>query len=220
MDFNIAEAIPKLAMFFPAFLFALCFHEYAHGWMAKKFGDDTAESMGRLTMNPVAHADLIGTIILPIFAIVTGAPLFGWAKPVPVNPRNLKNPKTDMFWVAFAGPLSNVLLAVVGAVIMVAGVGYITNPETQQTFMRFFHIFIFFNILLAVFNMIPLHPLDGGKVIQRFIPESWNRALEENQGTLQIILLVFFIGGGFRYLAAPIEYMQSNLIRGVINLFG
>ena len=135
MSFDIAAAIPKLAMFFPAFLFALCFHEYAHGWMAKKFGDDTAEHMGRLTMNPIAHADVIGTIVLPIFAIVTGAPLFGWAKPVPVNPRNLKNPKTDMFWVAFAGPLSNVLLAVVGAVIMVVGVSYIKDPTTQQTFM-------------------------------------------------------------------------------------
>ena len=219
MSFDLAAAIPKLAMFFPAFLFALCFHEYAHGWMAKKFGDDTAEAMGRLTMNPVAHADIIGTIVLPIFAIVTGAPLFGWAKPVPVNPRNLKNPRTDMFWVAFAGPLSNVLLAVVGAVIMVVGVGYIDSPETQKTFMRFFDIFIFFNILLAIFNMIPLHPLDGGKVLQRFIPDSWNRSLEANQGVLQMVLLVFFIGGGFQYLAAPIQFMQSSLMRGVIGLF-
>lgn len=219
MSFDLAAAIPKLAMFFPAFLFALCFHEYAHGWMAKKFGDNTAEAMGRLTMNPIAHADVIGTLVLPIFAIVTGAPLFGWAKPVPVNPRNLKNPVKDMFWVAFAGPLSNVLLAVVGAFIMVAGVGYIKDPTTQQTFMRFFDIFIFFNILLAIFNMIPLHPLDGGKVLQRFIPESWNRSLEQNQGTLQIILLVFFIGGGFKYLAAPIQFMQNSLIKGVLGLF-
>ena len=151
MGIDLAEAIPKLAMFFPAFLFALCFHEYAHGWVAKKFGDDTAEHMGRLTMNPMAHADMLGTFVLPIFAIVTGAPLFGWAKPVPVNTRNLKDPVKDMFWVAFAGPLSNILLAVVGAVVMIVGVGFISTPATQQTFMRFFDIFIFMLFMLISF---------------------------------------------------------------------
>ncbi len=109
----------KLGLFFVPFLFALCFHEFAHGLVAKWRGDNTAERMGRLTLNPMAHADILGTFILPISSIVFGIPLFfGWAKPVPVDPRNLKNVRTDMFWIALAGPASNVLLAIVSAAIL------------------------------------------------------------------------------------------------------
>ena len=110
----IATAFLAVKYFIP-FLFALCFHEYAHGWVAKLRGDRTAEIMGRLTLNPLAHADMIGTVILPLVSIVSGIPFFGWAKPVPVDARNLKNPKVDMFWIAAAGPLSNLLLALIGA---------------------------------------------------------------------------------------------------------
>ena len=111
------EIAVKVGLFFIPFLFALCFHEFAHGFVAKLRGDNTAEIMGRLTMNPLAHVDWVGTVGLPIVSIITGLPLFGWAKPVPVNPRNLKDPKNDMFWVALAGPLSNILLFLVGLVL-------------------------------------------------------------------------------------------------------
>jgi Zn-dependent protease len=112
---NFVEIGHKLALFYVPFLFALCFHEFAHGWIAKTRGDNTAELMGRLTLNPMAHADMIGTFALPIMAIVFSVPIFfGWAKPVPVNIRNLKNPRVDMFWIALAGPASNILLAVLG----------------------------------------------------------------------------------------------------------
>lgn len=110
---NLVEIVGKVAGTFIPFLFALSFHEFAHGWVAKKRGDRTAEQLGRLTLNPFAHADLVGTFILPLMGILSGWAMFGWAKPVPVNPRNLKDPKNDMFWVAAAGPLSNFLLAVV-----------------------------------------------------------------------------------------------------------
>ncbi len=219
MDIDLVSALPRIAMFFPVFLFSLCFHEYAHGWMAKRLGDDTAEQMGRLSMNPVVHADILGTIVLPLFSLLSGYALFGWAKPVPVNPRNFKSPEKDMFWVAFAGPLSNVLLAILGAFILVIGLGFVAPGSGQKNFHQFFNQFIFFNILLALFNMIPLHPLDGGKVIQRFIPRSWNRALEENQNILQMVLIGFLIMGGFRYLAGPIMAMQRTLIIGVATLF-
>src|SRR3954469_19503462 len=102
--------LPKIALYFIPFLLALCAHEYAHGWVANKLGDPTARLMGRLTLNPLAHADIIGTFMLPILAIITGGPFFGWAKPVPVNDRNLKNRRLGMFWVALAGPASNMIL--------------------------------------------------------------------------------------------------------------
>src|SRR4051794_23511378 len=103
------ELLYKVAVLYVPFLFALTFHEYAHGWMAFKRGDNTALQMGRLTMNPIAHIDMIGTVILPLVSVWTGIPIFfGWAKPVPFNPRNLANPKLDTFWIALAGPLSNI----------------------------------------------------------------------------------------------------------------
>lgn len=200
---NIIEILGKLAGTFIPFLFALSFHEFAHGWMAKRKGDSTAEQMGRLTLNPFAHADLIGTFVLPIMGILSGWAMFGWAKPVPVNPRNLRNPKNDMFWVAAAGPLSNVLLAVLGGFALVLMSRFLQHSETTLAIAEMLTFFIFINVLLALFNLIPLHPLDGGKILERFIPYSLNRKLEENQMTLQIVLIGFFIVGGFHFLAEP-----------------
>ncbi len=100
------------------FFFAIIIHEYAHGWVANKLGDPTAKYSGRLTLNPLAHIDIIGTIILPLFLILTGNPVFGWAKPVPINYWNLKNPRKDMIWVGLAGPVANILLAVLANVIL------------------------------------------------------------------------------------------------------
>ena len=113
---NVYENLFNLMKFFVPFLFALCFHEFAHGLVARMRGDRTAEIMGRLTLNPLAHADPIGTVLLPIIGFFTHAPLFGWAKPVPVDERNFKNPKADMFCVAAAGPLSNLFLAACAAI--------------------------------------------------------------------------------------------------------
>jgi Zn-dependent protease len=196
---------------FIAFLFALCFHEYAHGWMAKRKGDRTAEMMGRLTLNPFAHADLVGTFILPAFAIFGGGILFGWAKPVPVNPRNLRYPKEDMFWIALAGPLSNLLLALLGGLgFVIVAVEYAGHP-TGMAVRAMLDVFILINIFLALFNMIPLHPLDGGKVLARFLPESANNWLETNQMYLNVCLIVLFISGGFRILAVPVYWLHSHI---------
>src|SRR5688572_7846497 len=142
-DFNMIEVLGKLGIQFVPFLFALCFHEFAHGYVAKKKGDNTAELMGRLSLNPFVHSDLIGTFILPIAGILAGIGgmngghgfIFGWAKPVPVNARNLARPKEDMFWIAFAGPLSNLLLAAISTVIFVVIGVAVSGPlvETLQT---------------------------------------------------------------------------------------
>jgi len=206
-----ADVLIKIALFFPPFLFALCFHEFAHGYIAKLRGDNTAEMMGRLSMNPLAHVDWIGTVGLPLISIVSGLPLFGWAKPVPVNPRNLKNQKNDMFWVALAGPLSNVLLFLLGLLFFYIIIHY-TQLGGSQTVAQMLVMFLSINLYLAIFNMIPVHPLDGGKIIERFIPYQWNRFLEDNQQTINMVFLFLLIFGGLRYLAAPVQYIiQGSL---------
>lgn len=210
---DILEILAKLGLYFIPFLFALCFHEYAHGWVAKKLGDNTASLMGRLTMNPMAHADPIGTFILPAASILMNIPFFGWAKPVPVNERNLKHPKKDMFWVAAAGPGSNLLLALISAFAIAAAEIFVADPSQKISAMRFLNTFMIINLSLAFFNLIPVHPLDGGKVIARFLPDRINEQLEANQHVTSMLLLVLFIGGGLRVLSYPIFWAHENILR-------
>jgi Zn-dependent protease len=212
---DLAVILQKIALIYVPFLFALCFHEFAHGWVARRRGDHTAEMMGRLTMNPVAHMDLIGTLILPMISIISGLNIFfGWAKPVPVNSRNLKNPRIDMFWIAIAGPLSNVLLAVVGAGLMGILVRVMGDSSLIVTLVRLLDAFILTNLFLAIFNMIPLHPLDGGKVLARFLPAEVNYKLEQNEMMTSMILLVLIMVGALKFLAVPV-YALHGLLRGL-----
>ena len=223
MDINTVMA--KLALFYVPFLFALCFHEFAHGWVAKRLGDNTAENMGRLTLNPLSHMDLLGTVFFPIMAIVGGSPLFfGWAKPVPVLERNLQNPRKDMFWIALAGPASNILLAFLGLFVMFfinfTPLNLGANPMLRQGL----DLFILINLFLAVFNLIPIHPLDGGKIMARFLPFSANRWLEENSGILGMVLFALIIfdglgGGTLRLISAPVYFLKDILVSMVALLF-
>ena len=173
-DMNLIEILAKLGIFFVPFLFALCFHEFAHGLVAKWRGDNTAQMMGRLTMNPMAHADPIGTWMLPILAIVFSSPFFfGWARPVPVNERNLKRPRQDMFWVALAGPASNFLLAFVAMFALAFVYAHFKGGADGSAYVRLLETFLTVNLFLALFNLIPIHPLDGGKVLAPFLPATW-----------------------------------------------
>ena len=218
-NFDLVATAFQVMKFFVPFLFALCFHEFAHGWVARLRGDNTAEMMGRLTMNPMAHADLIGTVIFPITAMVAAVngvrlPLFGWAKPVPVNERNLKSPKADMFWIAAAGPLSNLLLAFVAAVGLGAYMNYAEGAQLDMAggageIREVVFTFIGINVFLAVFNMIPIHPLDGGKVLARFLPDRINDKLEEMQQQLSFLLLILFVSGASRFIAYPAQWLIS-----------
>ncbi len=208
MDFSLAGA--KFGVFYVPFLFALCFHEYAHGLVAKWRGDRTAELMGRLTLNPVAHIDLLGTVMLPLMAILFNSPIFfGWAKPVPVNERNLKSPLKDMFWVALAGPLSNVILAFLGALVLGFTFRFFQFSESLSAVKNILDAFIRTNLFLAVFNILPLHPLDGGKVLARFLPAELNYKLEQNQHVSSMILMMLVLTGALQILAYPVYFFTQ-----------
>ena len=153
----------KFFLFYLPLLFSLCVHEWAHAWTAKKKGDLYAQMQGRLTLNPLAHIDIIGTVFLPLMAIFTGLPVFGWAKPVPVLESALKDPKRDMFWIALAGPLSNFIMAFVGGALVI--LFYVFSFFSFSTeLLKMSEAFIYINLLLGFFNLIPLYPLDGSKV--------------------------------------------------------
>lgn len=162
-----------IVLAFIGLLLALTVHEAAHAWAASRLGDQTARLQGRLSLNPLVHIDPIGTVLLPLLAMTTGAPILGWAKPVPVDGRNLKHFRRDFMWIALAGPASNLVLAVLASLLLRSlpllpvslGAVAIVEPVGQFAY-RFFII----NILLAVFNMIPVPPLDGSNIVAALLP--------------------------------------------------
>ncbi len=148
------------------FFFAVIIHEYAHGWVAWKLGDSTARFMGRLTLNPLAHIDPLGTILLPLILIITHSPvLFGWAKPVPVDFFNLNNPKRDMIWVGLAGPMANIVFAI--ALSLLLKIPVLTASHLAASVIT---VSIMANLVLAVFNILPIPPLDGSRVMMGLLP--------------------------------------------------
>ena len=212
------EFLYKFFLFYLPLLFSLCVHEWAHAWTAKLKGDLYAETQGRLTLNPVAHADMVGTVFLPLMALFTGLPVFGWAKPVPVLESALKNPKEDMFWIALAGPLSNFIMALIGGLLI--GLFYLFSVFSfAPELMKMGEVFIYINLLLGFFNLIPLHPLDGGKVLARFLPAKWNIFLENTQMYSSFILIGLFIVGGFQYIAFPAMFLTQILTQWPVLLF-
>jgi Zn-dependent protease len=221
MNGDLFEVAARVAIYFVPFLFSLCVHEFAHGWVAYKLGDPTAKMMGRLTINPSAHADVMGTYILPLISVIFSLPVFfGWARPVPVNSRNLKNIRTDMFWIASAGPASNLILAFIGAFLFVKFSPMISaaNGDPGKSI---FIVFIMMNLSLAFFNLIPIHPLDGGKIFAIFFSDRINRKFEELQPVFNILLLALFLSGGLaRVLFAPVMATAELMLVTSLRLFG
>jgi Zn-dependent protease len=185
--------LPHLLMVvLPVGIMSVTIHEVAHGWMARRFGDPTAEMQGRLSLNPIKHLDPIGT--LAIFLVG-----FGWAKPVPVDPRYFKRPGHDMMWVGLAGPISNLTLAIASAFLL-RGTFYLHNNldilsgEATLGLIRFFQFGVVINVVLAAFNMIPIPPLDGSRVLAYFLPPQLERKFRElDRYGLMIVVVVIFI---------------------------
>jgi Zn-dependent protease len=185
-------------------------HEVAHGFVSDRLGDPTARVSGRLTLNPIPHIDIYGTILVPLFMVIFRMPfVFGWAKPVPVDPYNLANPKKDMALISLAGPLSNIILATILAIIL----RFVSNDLVFTLLLNT----IQFNVALAVFNLIPIHPLDGGKILVGLLPNKEAHEYDffmNKYGMILLVMIIFPIFGGVS-LISPIIY---PVIRFILNL--
>jgi len=194
-------------------IYSAIIHEYMHGWMAERLGDDTAKNAGRLTMNPIPHIDLNGSIILPAILIMSGAPfLFGWAKPVPYNPNNLRDRIYGGAKVALAGPFANFIVALFFGLVLRA-VFFYQPAFINQILVNFLAIIVQINLLLMVFNLLPIPPLDGSKIIMPFLPYHWKiRFLKmEQYGFFLVMAFVIF---GFQFIVPVINFL-FQLIVGV-----
>jgi Zn-dependent protease len=188
---------------------SLTVHEAAHAFAADRLGDSTARQLGRLSLNPAVHVDPIGTLLFPLIAIYTGVPLIGWAKPVPVNTRFLKHPQRDFALIAAAGPASNVVMAAVGAAALslarnAAGPGDIVGGAMTGPLLPLLYGFTIVNVLLAVFNMIPVPPLDGGNVLIGILPASTAGMVERLRPYGILILYALMLTGALNWILGPL----------------
>ncbi len=191
-------------------LFAITVHEVAHGWLADKLGDQTAKIMGRITLNPIKHIDLIGTVILPLILLFIGSFIFGWAKPVPVTWQNLRNPRRDMALVALAGPTANLIMMILWSIL--AKLVLITAAGTMGShfLLSMCGAGILINIVLMVLNLFPLLPLDGGRILSAMLPVRWEKKYSRLEPFGLFILIALLATGVLGKIIWPIiEYTQT-----------
>jgi Zn-dependent protease len=202
LDINIAQIFIGMIVL----LFSLTVHEMAHAWTANQLGDPTARLLGRVSLNPLVHADPIGTILFPLISMVSGAPLIGWAKPVPVNMRYLRHPRRDYVLVAAAGPASNLVLALASAIVLWAlpvSPQTLEEPNVSVPLAAILSQMMRVNVLLAVFNMIPIPPLDGGNVLAGLLPRSLAVSFDRIRPYGFLLLYALILTDGFNYIVVP-----------------
>jgi Zn-dependent protease len=225
---DIATLVSHLIMFLVVLLLAISAHEAAHAWMSHKFGDDTAYMLGRITLNPVKHTDPVGTLLIPILAFVFGViggglgniPLIGWGKPTPVNPRKWSNYKKANFWVSIAGVLANLILMIIGIglakILMTQGFAPLDFfQDSTNPLVIFVSNLMFLNLSLAVFNLLPIPPLDGGKILSNFVPDSFKPILDMIEQFGFILLLLFVYMGLFNMIIRPFAIGLFTLLNSI-----
>ncbi len=215
-----AETLQRLLISAPAILIAITFHEVAHGYVAFRLGDPTAKLLGRLTLNPLAHIDLFGTILLPLLMYATMGFAFGYAKPVPINPMNFRNPRKGMALSAIAGPITNIVLALASVIILkfiLSPLAAFSPDALKETIVKpcllIFSASVIINIMLAVFNMIPIPPLDGGRVLTGLLPSKQALFFSKIEPFGFIIILVLIN-------TRPVNLFFNWVITFFLNLFG
>ena len=211
--------IQKITIWAIPVIFAITLHEVAHGWVASFFGDQTARLSGRLTLNPLKHIDPVGTVLVPLLLLTVSNFIFGWARPVPVDPRNLHHPRRDLAFVAAAGPISNVLMALCWAGIARLGL-FLSIGENiwlGEPLRYMGNAGILINVILAVLNIIPLPPLDGGKILMSVVPRRMSWYLTRIEPYSFFILILLLITGVLSKIMFPLVALLNDLI---MNLFG
>ncbi len=194
--------------------FSLSLHESAHAWVAERCGDPTGRMLGRVTLNPLPHVDLIGTILFPLIGFLAGGLIFGWAKPVPVNTANLRNPRQANILISAAGPASNLL----AAAVFLAGVRLLQNPgvaqsipEVTEPLAMLFHAGLFLNVILAVFNLMPIPPLDGGWVLEGLLPRWFGPLFDTIRPFGFLLLLGLLYTGVFSSVLRPVVHAVEQM---------
>jgi Zn-dependent protease len=217
---NDLSLIQKIVVWLLPVIFAITVHEVAHGWVARRYGDNTASMLGRLTINPVKHIDIVGTIILPGLLLLTGTGfIFGWAKPVPVDARNFKNPRQDMAVVALAGPASNLLMALAWALLarigVIIGFPFISLPLIYMGIAG-----ISINLVLALINLLPIPPLDGSRILTGVLPNYWAWKYNQLERYGFIILLILLYTKILNVILAYPMYIAQNIFFSIAGIPG